>query len=185
MSSSWYKVIRSSLFIHHAPYLLAFFISTDRPSARRLTKLFLNGVKDPAKRPIRGRRKYSSWPSAYNLLVKVEIASNAVRQAYGPSSSMPKKDKEELEEALECIWSKCAQEHITLEVLVSLITIRSGNRLDKIWDAPHAAIASPTSFHTWIHCWFGCQLEGQEQSQNLIGFYLQPTRSRSFYHRLQ
>ena len=103
-----------------------------------LAKLFISGSNDPSKRPILilgAGASIPSLPSAYNL--KVQICSNAVKQAFGPESLMSNNDKEELDNALQVIREMCAQEHITLEVLVSLITFRSGDKLDTdaMWDA--------------------------------------------------
>jgi hypothetical protein len=103
-----------------------------------LAKLFISGSNEPSKRPILilgAGASIPSLPSAYNL--KVQICSNAVKQAFGPESLMSNNDKEELDNALQVIREMCAQEHITLEVLVSLITFRSGDKLDTdaMWDA--------------------------------------------------
>jgi hypothetical protein len=107
-------------------------------SPRQLAKLFIDGAKDSSKRPVLilgAGASIPSLPSAYDL--KVQIGSNAVRQSFGPQSSMTNKDEMELEKSLNVVREMCAQEHITLEVLVSLISFRSGNRLDTdaMWDA--------------------------------------------------
>ncbi len=105
---------------------------------QELAKLLIGGSKDPSKRPVLilgAGASIPSLPSAYNL--KVQIGSNAVKQSFGPKSSMTEEDEEVLKDALQVVRETCAQEHITLEVLVSLITFRSGDRLDtdEMWNA--------------------------------------------------
>ena len=101
--------------------------------SEELAQLFINGANDPSKRPVLilgAGASIPSLPSAYNL--KVEIGSNAVKQGYKSTQ-----DIEEMESALQIIRETCGQEHITLEVLVSLITFRSGDKLntDAMWKA--------------------------------------------------
>ncbi len=106
--------------------------------SHQLAACFINGLKDPSKKPVLilgAGASVPSLPSAYNL--KVEIASNAVKQAYEDGSSLSKEGRRDLNKALDCIKTICEEEHITLEVLVSLITFRSGNKLDTdaMWNA--------------------------------------------------
>ena len=105
---------------------------------QELAQLFIQGAKDPSKKPVLilgAGASIPNLPSAYDL--KVKIGSNAVKRSYGNHSSLNAQDKVELENALEIIEQVCAGEHITLEVLVSLITFRCGGRLDTdaMWDA--------------------------------------------------
>ncbi len=110
-------------------------------SAKNLASLFIHGFKNPDQRPVLilgAGASIPSLPSAYNL--KVDIATNALKQAFynkDRDDSLSKEEEKQLQDGIECIQSKCAQDHITLEVLVSLITFRSNERLDTdaMWDA--------------------------------------------------
>ena len=111
-------------------------------SAEKLASLFICGMKNPSQRPVLllgAGASIPSLPSAYNL--KVDIATNALKQAYYKNSnnetSLSKADEKELQEGIAIIESKCEQHHITLEVLVSLITFRSNETLntDAMWSA--------------------------------------------------
>jgi len=119
-------------------------------SPRQLAKLFIDGAKDSSKKPILilgAGASIPSLPSAYDL--KVQIGSNAVRQSFGSQSFLTKEEKNELERSLKIIQETCTQEHITLEVLVSLITFRSGNRLDT--DAMWNALCSDCAVNEFSH----------------------------------
>lgn len=106
-------------------------------SPDELAEIFITGRQDPEKRPVLilgAGASIPSLPSAYNL--KVDIAVNAIKRGY-EGKALSEKDTEELEDAIQCIQNKCQQEHITLEVLVSLIKFRSGGALDTdaMWTA--------------------------------------------------
>ena len=119
-------------------------------SPRQLAKLFIDGAKDSSKKPILilgAGASIPSLPSAYDL--KVQIGSNAVRQSFGSQSFLTKEEKNELERSLKIIQETCTQKHITLEVLVSLITFRSGNRLDT--DAMWNALCSDCAVNEFSH----------------------------------
>ena len=116
-------------------------------TSKELATIFINGIKDPSKRPILilgAGASIPSLPSAYNL--KVEIATNAILRATAPSSDddpnpLTTKFNSSLssfhEYCKSIIETKCQQHHVTLEVLVSLITFRSNNELntDDMWNA--------------------------------------------------
>lgn len=112
-----------------------------RLSAKSLATLFIHGLKNPDQRPVLilgAGASIPSLPSAYNL--KVDIATNALKQAFykkDRDDPLSKEEEKLLQDGIECIESKCAQDHITLEILVSLITFRSNERLDTdaMWDA--------------------------------------------------
>lgn len=114
-------------------------------TGKALGKLFINGKqnKDPSKRPVLilgAGASIPSLPSAYDL--KVEIASNAVKRSFQRNNSsvvgpLTMEEERDFEDALKIIKDKCAQDHITLEVLVSLISFRSGDKLDtdSMWES--------------------------------------------------
>ncbi len=126
-------------------------------AAEDLATIFINGVHDPSKRPVLilgAGASIPSLPSAYNL--KVEIATNAILQATkeATATSAPANNENIISSSVShsssssslssfhnfaksIIHTKCEQHHITLEVLVSLITFRSNNKLntDEMWNA--------------------------------------------------